>query len=63
MDSDTQSALRARNPLLARVLEVPPAGLEPATVGLEVRCSIQLSYRGPLRCSDTTIVLVALGLR
>ncbi len=25
---------------------VPPAGLEPATVGLEVRCSIQLSYRG-----------------
>jgi hypothetical protein len=24
----------------------PPAGLEPATCGLEVRCSIQLSYRG-----------------
>ena len=23
---------------------VPPAGLEPATVGLEIRCSIQLSY-------------------
>ena len=26
--------------------EAPPAGLEPATCGLEVRCSIQLSYRG-----------------
>ena len=25
---------------------VPRAGLEPATLGLEVLCSIQLSYRG-----------------
>ena len=25
---------------------VPRAGFEPATIGLEVHCSIQLSYRG-----------------
>jgi hypothetical protein len=37
---------------LATVLDVsrhhkaPPAGLEPATVGLEVRCSDPLSYGG-----------------
>ena len=24
----------------------PPAGIEPATCGLEVRCSIRLSYEG-----------------
>jgi hypothetical protein len=28
---------------LPEILMVTPAGLEPATVGLEVRCSIQLS--------------------
>ena len=28
---------------------VPRTGLEPATYGLEVRCSIQLSYRGILK--------------
>src|SRR4051794_12917619 len=27
----------------------PPGGLEPPTCGLEVRCSIQLSYRGVRR--------------
>jgi hypothetical protein len=26
----------------------PLAGLEPATHGLEIRCSIQLSYRGTM---------------
>src|SRR5215210_6509282 len=29
-----------------RSSEAPPAGFEPAACGLEVRCSIQLSYRG-----------------
>ena len=32
--------------LLQLIRHVPPAGFEPATVGLEVRCSVQLSYEG-----------------
>ena len=36
----------AQNWRLPGDLGAPPAGLEPATCGLEVRCSIQLSYRG-----------------
>ncbi len=33
---------------MVQCTEVPPAGLEPATVGLENRCSIRLSYGGSL---------------
>ena len=33
----------------ARRIVAPPAGLEPAAIGLEVRRSIQLSYGGEAR--------------
>jgi hypothetical protein len=32
------------NSLYSKELQLRPAGLEPATYGLEIRCSIQLSY-------------------
>src|SRR5262245_19940445 len=33
---------------LRRQHRAPPAGFEPATVGLEVRCTVRLSYGGGL---------------
>jgi hypothetical protein len=32
--------------ILSRDHLAPPAGFEPAAIGLEVRCSVQLSYEG-----------------
>jgi hypothetical protein len=37
--------------MFVKPVVVPRAGFEPATLGLEVLCSIQLSYRGtPFPC-------------
>ena len=35
-----------RRKLFTKKLLAPSAGIEPATCGLEVRCSIRLSYEG-----------------
>jgi hypothetical protein len=44
--SDGLNAVEAKPPRLRELHGAPRAGLEPATRGLEGRCSIQLSYRG-----------------
>jgi hypothetical protein len=44
--NQTTISTNLRHPVMAR-----PAGLEPATLGLEGRCSIRLSY-GRMRCSS-----------
>ena len=41
--------IERRQELAAATRRTRPAGFEPATLGLEGRCSVQLSYGRPLR--------------
>jgi len=55
----------ARGLILCRHFPAPRAGFEPATCGLEVRCSIRLSYRGLRRvyerCVTTRCACIVVG--
>ena len=42
-----ESCLRELNPAYRLSNVATPEGLEPPTLGLEIRCSIQLSYGAP----------------
>ncbi len=40
----TANLANAVSPVFYRTYELRPEGIEPPTYGLEIRCSIQLSY-------------------
>ncbi len=52
-----------RLPTLIQFLQVPPAGFEPATGALEVRCSIQLSYEGVFSRAKRSMEVTAMQMR